>query len=130
MLRTGTILEGRYSVERVLGQGGQGTVYLARDRKLNMPCAIKEIDLRLPGKINLLAEPEILKQLRHPKLPRINDIIRDQDYLYIIEEYFEGRSLKDLIVHRDICTEENVTRWAKELAQILEYLHSLKPLPS
>ena len=94
-----------------------------------MSCAIKEIDLRLPGKINLLAEPEILKQLRHPKLPRINDIIRDQDYLYIIEEYFEGRSLKDLIVHRDICTEENVTRWAKELAQILEYLHSLKPLP-
>lgn len=128
-MRIGTILEGRYSIEKVLGQGGQGTVYLARDRNLNMPCAIKEIDLRLPGKINLLAEPEILKQLRHPKLPRINDIIRDQDYMYIIEEYFEGRNLKDLIVHRDICSEENVIRWAKELAQILQYLHSLKPLP-
>jgi serine/threonine protein kinase len=128
-LQSGDILDSRYELLKVIGVGGQGTVYLARDTKLGTNCAVKAIKLNKNSSVNLLAEPEILKQIRHSSLPRISDIIRQQDYLYVVEEYFEGKSLQELINNKEFCSEANVIKWAKELAEILRYLHSIKPNP-
>ncbi len=125
MLDNGYILDNRYQIERILGQGGQGCVYLARDTKLGTACALKQFNKN----IHLLAEPEILKQLKHPSLPRITDIIVMGDRVYIVEEYFQGTSLSELISDRDYCNEQNVLRWFQELCEILEYLHAVKPHP-
>lgn len=128
-LQSGDILDSRYELLKVIGVGGQGTVYLARDTKLGTNCAVKAIKLNKNSSVNLLAEPEILKQIRHSSLPRISDIIRQQDYLYVVEEYYEGKSLQELINNKEFCSEANVIKWAKELAEILRYLHSIKPNP-
>ncbi|ADG81662.1 serine/threonine-protein kinase [Thermincola potens] len=127
MLKIGDLLEGKYKIIRLLGRGAWGSVYLAEHLKLGNHWAVKEIDLRKDTRVNLLAEPEILKKLNHRSLPRIIDIISFDNCIYIIEDYFEGTSLKELIGDRKFCTEENVIAWAKQLCEILIYLHGFNP---
>lgn len=129
MLGTGDTLDGKYQIISYLGQGRWGLVYLAENLKLGNRWAIKEIRLTHNSRVNLLAEPDILKKLNHRSLPRIVDIIKTDETLYIIEDYFEGENLRELIKQRDLCTEENVIRWGIQLCEILVYLHGLKPNP-
>ncbi len=127
MLKTGDILEDKYRIIDFLGKGAWGCVYLAENVKIGNLWAIKEIDLAKDTRVDLLAEPEILKKLNHPSLPRIVDIVKTGECLYIIEDYFEGTNLKQLIRSREVCTEENVVEWAIQLCEILQYLHSFSP---
>ena len=129
MLRIGDVLENKFRIIDYLGQGRWGRVYLAENIKLGNKWAIKEIDIDRDAGVNLLAEPEILKRLNHKSLPRIIDVTRVGNLLYIIEDYFEGRNLKELIKFREVCCEENVVYWAKQLCEIMIYLHNLKPNP-
>ena len=77
-----------------------------------------------------MIEPEILKKLNHPNLPRIVDVIKIHEGIYIIEDYFEGQSLQHVLTDRQRCTEANVVRWSQQMAEILIYLHSLNLPPS
>ncbi|MEW6573234.1 MAG: tetratricopeptide repeat protein [Bacillota bacterium] len=130
MLKIGEVVFEKYRVLKLLGQGGMGRVYLAENINVGNMWAIKEIDFTAGNPVVLLAEPEILKKLKHPNLPRIVDVIRAPTSIYIIEDYFEGQSLKGLIENnRQLCTEKNVVKWATQLAEILIYLHGLKPSP-
>ena len=128
MLTTGTILEERYYIKELIGQGGMSSVYLAQDYKLDTLWAIKEIYLDTDSGLDLMAEPEILKRLKHPNLPRIVDIIQTSECIYIVEDYIEGTSLERLITPEG-CKEQDVIRWAKQLCDILIYLHNQKPYP-
>jgi hypothetical protein len=129
MLNIGDIIEGKYQITDVLGQGGWSHVYLARNLKIGNLWAIKEVNIGKESRINLLAEPEILKQLNHRNLPRIIDIFKVGDFLYIIEDYFAGVSLKEYAKCRENCSEEQVVEWGRQLCEILIYLHNLEPNP-
>ncbi len=129
MLNIGDILDGKYRLIDLLGKGGMGYVYLAENIKIGNRWAIKEIDISKKLRTDLLAESEILKKLNHRSLPRIVDIIEFESFLYIVEDYFEGICLKELIKSREICHENNVINWARQLCEILSYLHSFKPNP-
>ena len=129
MLNAGDVLEGKYRIIRLLGQGGWGHVYLAENLKVGNRWAVKEIETAQEFRVNFLVEPEILKKLNHSSLPRIIDIFRSGNFLYIIEDYFEGIGLKEVIGTREMCTEDNAVHWAKQLCEILIYLHSLEPNP-
>lgn len=129
MLAIGTVVENKYRIKELLGKGGWGSVYLAEHLQLGTLWAIKEIELNSPGRVNLLAEPDILKKLNHPALPRIIDIFQSPDFLYIVEDYFPGTSLKELIKDRQACNEEQGLVWGYQLAQILKYLHTQQPNP-
>lgn len=129
MLAPGDMLDAKYQIIEYIGQGKWGRVYLAENLKLGIRWAVKEISLAHDLRVNLMAEPDILKKLNHRSLPRIVDIIMTDDILYIIEDYFEGKSLKELIKHRELCTEFNVINWGIQLCEILVYLHGLKPNP-
>jgi len=79
-LGTGEVLAGRYQVERVLGEGGMGAVYLARDLRLPQVWAIKEMGdtftdptERAEAVAAFKAEAHLLSDLKHPNLPRITD---------------------------------------------------------
>ena len=125
----GQLFDEKYRILRVLGQGGMGRVYLAENIKLGTLWAIKEVDKHLPHHTNVMVEPNILKKLNHPALPRVFDIIEDENFIYVIVDYIEGVSLDRKLSDAGKFPEENVIEWARQICDVLNYLHSFKPNP-
>ncbi|WP_455543023.1 protein kinase domain-containing protein [Intestinibacter sp.] len=123
------ILFNKYKIIKKIGQGGMGSVYLAQNISLGTFWAIKIIEKRRGRGFDLLAEPNMLKKLNHPSLPRIIDIEQDNNYLYIIEDYIEGTPLNKQLEQVGQFAEELVVTWAKQLCEVLLYLHNQKPNP-
>ncbi|HZJ68415.1 MAG TPA: Stk1 family PASTA domain-containing Ser/Thr kinase, partial [Candidatus Eisenbacteria bacterium] len=100
-LSSGTILGNRYSVVRALGQGGMAHVYLAEDLKTNNYVALKIMRDELsddPEFIRRFAtEARAAASLDHPNIVAVLDYGQDNDIRYIVQEYVEGKTLKDLI---------------------------------
>lgn len=124
-----SIFDGKYRVIKVLGKGGMSTVYLAENIKLGTMWAIKEINKRSNSNVNIRVEPDILKKLNHPCLPRIFDIIEDEENIYTIVDYIEGTPLDKEILKFGKFPEDKVIDWAKQICDVLQYLHSFKPNP-
>ncbi len=119
---------GKYRVLKEIGKGGMSRVFLAENVKLGNRWAIKRIEKK-DSVINLLAEPSMLKDLNHALIPRIVDIEEDEDYLYIIEEYVEGITLREYRQQYSTIDEATIIHFGKLLCQVLGYLHSRKPYP-
>ncbi len=128
MIDIGEILKGKYKIEKLLGQGATGKVYLCRNIKLGNLWAVKCI-YKKHTKIKLLAEIDILKKLNHVSLPKIVDVIEDDSGFYMVESYIEGMPLDKLLKEAESFDEETVIEWAKQLCDALSYLHSMKPYP-
>lgn len=124
-----TLFNGRYRVIKTIGSGGMGTVYLAESTSLGTKWAIKAIPKKENANFDLLAEPNILKKLNHPALPRIIDIEEDDENIYIIEDFIEGEPLDKQLQYRKRFDEATVIEWAKQICNILYYLHSQRPNP-
>lgn len=128
-MQIGDFFDGRYTIERVLGSGGMGTVYLARNINTDTYWAIKEVHKNGTDGIDLLAEPKLLKKLEHPALPKLYDILEKDDKIYIISEYVNGIALDKKLDADGKIDEEVVIDWAIQLCKVLEYLHTMKPNP-
>lgn len=126
---TDKLFEGKYKIIEVLGSGGMSTVYLAQNVRLGTLWAIKEINRKSNPKIDLFIEPNILKKLNHPALPRIFDIVEDDDNIYVIVDFIEGTTLDNEIKRVGCFSEEIIIDWAKQLCEVLHYLHTFKPNP-
>ena len=103
MARLGEIIDGKYEVLREIGRGGMSVVYLAMDKRLNKQWAIKEfrkdkddVSKQIALKA-LLDEANLMKKLDHPTLPRIVDIIENNQSVYIVMDYIEGESLNKVL---------------------------------
>lgn len=132
MLKPGFVLENKYRIISVLGQGGMSTVYLAVHQRLNQKWAVKEISREYCENYEmisrqLLMEADILKNLNHPGLPKIIDIIEKKNVIWMIMEFVEGRTLKEIVQQEGRVKEEIVVGWGKQLCEILFYLHSRNP---
>lgn len=133
MTKIGEVIDGKYEILKEIGKGGMSVVYLAMDKHLNKQWAVKEIRKKGNGKndeivINsLLAEANLMKNLDHPSLPRIVDIIDNGVTIYVIMDYIEGESLDKILNEYGAQPEELVINWAKQLCDALSYLHSQKP---
>lgn len=132
MLEIGSLVDGKYKILSKVGQGGMSVVYLAINEKANAQWAIKEV--RKDGikdfevvKQGLVAETDILKKLSHPSLPRIIDVIDSNDSFIIIMDYIQGNSLNKALEEYGAQPQENVIEWAKQLTDVLGYLHSRTP---
>lgn len=132
MLEVGQVLDGKYKILNKVGQGGMSVVYLAMNERANKQWAVKEV--RKDGTLNfeavkqgLIAETDILKRIKHPHLPSIADIIDTDDSFIIIMDYIQGNSLDKAIRDFGPQPEEAVIDWAKQLCDVLGYLHSLNP---
>jgi len=123
------LFEGRYKIQGKIGEGGMGEVYLAKNVKLGTLWAIKRISKNTRGKLDFLAEPNIMKKLNHPSIVRIFDIAEDEDYIYIVEDFVEGESLEKQLNNKVKFYEKIVVDWAKQICDALKYLHTLKPNP-
>ena len=132
MLEIGSVIDGKYKILNKIGQGGMSVVYLAMNERANKPWAIKEI--RKDGvsnyevvKQNLIAETDILKRLNHPNLPSIIDVIDCEDTFLIVMDYIEGKPLSEALKREGAQPQEKVIEWAKQICDVLGYLHSRKP---
>lgn len=132
MLEIGSVVDGKYKILNKIGQGGMSVVYLAMNERANKPWAIKEI--RKDGvsnyevvKQNLIAETDILKRLNHPNLPSIIDVIDGEDTFLIVMDYIEGRPLSEALQREGAQPQDRVIEWAKQICDVLGYLHSRKP---
>ncbi len=135
-LEPGTVLQGRYAIDRLLGGGGMGMVYLARDQRLaNRPCAIKEmvdhfIDQaqRIEANEYFAREADTLAQLKHQAIPAITDRFELANRHYLVMEYVEGRNLEEELAARgEPLPEGLVIDIARQLCDVLAYLHGLIP---
>ena len=132
MLEIGSVVDGKYKILNKVGQGGMSVVYLAMNERANKQWAIKEI--RKDGvsnyevvKQNLIAETDILKKLSHPHLPSIIDVIDCEDTFLIVMDYIEGNPLSSALKNEGAQPQEKVVEWAKQICDVLGYLHSRKP---
>lgn len=132
MLEIGSLVDGKYKILNKVGQGGMSVVYLAMNEKANKQWAVKEV--RKDGvkdfevvKQGLVAETDILKKLNHPNLPSIIDVIDTDDSFIIIMDYIQGNSLNKALDEYGAQPQEQVITWAKQLCDVLGYLHSRTP---
>jgi serine/threonine protein kinase len=93
----GTLLNNRYRIVRILGQGGMGAVYRASDEHLNIQVAVKE-NLFLTEEYGrqFKSEATILAGLRHPNLPHVSDYFAlENQGQYLVMDYIEGEDLRE-----------------------------------
>lgn len=110
-------------------------VYQARDSKRGTVCAIKEMSLSTvptserPQAIqNFLAEARILSRLNHPNLPAFTDFFTEGARYFLVMEYIDGQTLEDMLEENGApFSERRVLGWARQLCDVLEYLHSQQP---
>ena len=139
-LKAGEVLRGRYRINRIIGQGGMGSIYLADDLRLEgRQCALKEVEndrsltpeLLRETRDQFLREATVLARLDHPNIPKVSDFfsigIRD----YLIMDFVPGKDLRTLMIEArqsgTFLDEVDVLNWAEQLADALIYLHSQTP---
>ena len=133
MAAIGAVIDGKYEILKLVGKGGMSKVYVAMDKRLNKQWAVKEIEKKSRDKNNLvviqsaIAEANMIKRLDHPTLPRIVDIIDNGNVIYIIMDYIEGESLSKVLEREGAQPQDQVIEWAKDLCEVLEYLHTREP---
>ena len=139
-LDPGTRLVNRYLIQEVIGIGGMGSVYRARD--LHFPnvvklVAVKEMINHAPDPLirktivqNFEREANILATLNQPSIPRIYDYFTEGDRSYLVIEFVNGKDLEAIINETDgFLPQEKVVQWGLELCDVLTFLHSHKPDP-
>lgn len=130
-----TVLHKRYMILRTIGQGGMGAVYQARDMRRNAVCAIKEMSLaevspdeRTQAVQNFKGEAKLLASLDHPNLPTVTGLFSEGQRYFLVMEYIEGQTLEEMLENNGgPFPERRVLGWARQLCDVLEYLHSQHP---
>lgn len=127
-LEPGELLNHRYRIERILGRGGMGAVYLATDESLSIHCAVKEnLNLSPESERLFRREATLLASLRHPNLPRVTNHFVLGDEQYLVMDFVEGEDLKERLARGGPLPEADVLRWAVQICNALTYLHERTP---
>jgi eukaryotic-like serine/threonine-protein kinase len=134
-LAPGTLVLGRFFVERALGKGGMSNVYLTHDQHFIHPNnfrSLKEMIGRLDEQnhlSNFEREANVLASLRHPRIPRVYDYFTIYHRAYLVLDFIEGKDLEAVLHARpDVVPPEEVVDWMLQLCDIVEYLHT-QPTP-
>ena len=109
-LSVGQVVDNRYRIVKLLGQGGFGAVYRAWDTRLERPCALKENLASYPeAEKQFGKEATILANLNHPNLPRVIDhfTVPEQGQ-YLVMDFVEGEDLQQMLDRRGPLPEEEV----------------------
>ena len=131
-LTPGQILQERYRIDALIGQGGFGAVYTAWDLVQNRVCACKEnLDTREAAVDQFGQEAVVLASLSHPNLPRVTDhfVLPDKGQ-YLVMDFVEGCNLAGLMAERGgALPEGELLPWIDQVCDALTYLHSqLRPI--
>ena len=126
MIETGHLLQDRYRIDRQIGQGGMGAVYVATDERFGSVVAIKET-LCMDDNYRRAIEREarLLNSLKHNALPKVTDHFLESNGQFLVMEYIPGEDLCCILEERgepfDVV---QVLEWADQLLEALEFLHN------
>jgi branched-chain amino acid transport system substrate-binding protein len=126
----GQVLNNRYRIVNLLGQGGFGAVYRAWDVRLHLPCAVKQNSETTPQAARqFIHEAKILSKLRHPNLPKVTDYFTLPGVgQYLVMEYIDGEDLQAKLDRAaGPLPEQQVLAWADQILDALVYLHGQEP---
>src|SRR6266513_307611 len=122
------VVVGRYSLERELGRGGMGVVYLAREVRLDRPVAIKLLPPSRARDANLrerfLLEARTAAKLSHPHIIPIFTVDEVGDFVFFAMAYVDGETLTERVRRRGPLPPSEAARVLREAAWALAYAHS------
>lgn len=126
MIEAGKVLQNRYRVQKQIGQGGMGAVYVATDERFGSVVAIKEtLVLENNYRKAIEREARLLNSLKHPALPRVSDHFDDENGQFIVMEYIAGDDLAEMMERSGKAFPlEKVLDWADQLLDALDFLHT------
>ncbi len=140
ILPKGAILQNRYEIMKILGLGGMGSVYLARDlnfAKIRRLCAVKEMisttadpHFRKISLANFEREANTLASINHPSIVKIYDYFTEGNRTYLVMENVEGKDLEKVVnelPEGQFIEEERLLKWGIEICDTLNFLHGQKP---
>jgi serine/threonine-protein kinase len=100
-LPAGALVDGKYRIEKVLGEGGMGVVYLAKDVHTDTPVVVKAIRFEYTDnpefRERTLAEGRALARIDHPNVVRLNAVVVEQNALYLVMQFIDGEPLDKMI---------------------------------
>src|SRR5215813_2061964 len=124
MIETGKILQQRYRIDKQIGQGGMGAVYIAMDERFGSTVAIKETLLMDDNYRKAIErEARLLNSLKHAALPRVSDHFLEENGQFLVMEYIPGEDLSHMIESGTAFEVDRILKWAEQLLDALEYLH-------
>lgn len=135
-LPVGSILQNRYRILSILGQGGFGRTYLGEDQgRFNERCALKELTPAQGGEYALdkskelfQREAQILYQIQHPQIPQFRATFEQDQRLFLVQDYVEGQTYRQLLDQRRAqgiaFSEMEVLQLLRQLLPVLAHIHS------
>ncbi|MGH3375764.1 MAG: serine/threonine-protein kinase [Actinoallomurus sp.] len=125
-VRSGALIAGRYRVERQIGSGGMGAVWLARDERLDRDVAIKRAhpaadERRLR---QLSREARIAGDIDHPRVVALYDLVKEDAATWLVMEYVPSRNLAEVIGSDGVLSPESIAKIGRQLADALEAVHA------
>ncbi|MBI6547070.1 MAG: protein kinase [Cyanobacteria bacterium NC_groundwater_1444_Ag_S-0.65um_54_12] len=136
LLTPSTLLQDRYRITQLVGQGGMGAIYLANDTRFSSKlCIVKEmldhfheIEQRELAKQNFYREADLLANLKHNSIPEVFDRFTEANRHYLVMEYINGTDLEQRMHENGGPFDEKlVLGWAIQTCDVLSYLHHQKP---
>ncbi len=133
----GTMLQQRYRVTKILGQGGFGRTYLAQDTGcFDELCVLKEFsptdrgrDAMKKSKELFQREAQVLYQINHPQIPKFRANFEEQKRLFLVQEYAEGKtvakSLSERLKNSQTYTEQEAVEFLKNMLPVLSHIHNM-----
>ena len=129
MLAAEAVLQNRYRIIRLLGQGGMGAVYEALDERLDTTVALKETlfaDERLRKQFE--REARLLARMHHPALPRVSDHFAEGEGQFLVMQFIPGDDLSQMMARKQgPFPADQVLTWGDQLLDALDYLHTQDP---
>lgn len=134
-LPTGTLLQQRFQVVKVLGQGGFGRTYLAEDQgRFHELCVLKEFTPQQTGagafqkaKELFQKEAAILYRINHPQVPKFQATFESQGRLFLVQQYIQGKTYQALLEQRlakgQVFSESECLWLLQQMLSVLQYLH-------
>ena len=124
--RLNTALEGRYAIERELGEGGMATVYLAEDLRHERKVALKVLKPELAAVVGgerFLAEIKTTAKLQHPHILPLHDSGDADGFVFYVMPYVEGESLRDKLDREKQLGVDDSVAITQKVADALDYAH-------
>ena len=110
------VIAGIYELDKEIGAGGGGIVYIGRHLRLNKKVVLKADKRTLKaGEDKLRREVDLLKNLSHTYIPQVYDFVQEDGVVYTVMDYIEGESLDKMIARQQIPSQPELIKWACQL---------------